>query len=134
MLDRDPMMWIAEKVPATPIAQAVKRRDGIAYHLRNRSFSAVYVLQGYTIDPETGALKLEPEDDLGPDFVLEPVAQRRTQILHLVRFSRVVEIRDGEKVLAKAETAAWVANPKATPEEVAEARRNYLDRWVKELP
>lgn len=134
MLDQDACMWISEEVCATPILQARERRDGIAYHLRNRSFSSVFVYQTFEVDPETGALKLPADDDLGPDYELETIAERRTQLLRVARFSRVVSIKDGERVLARAEPSANVIKDDATPQEIDAAKRAYLERWVRELP
>jgi hypothetical protein len=134
MIDRDSLFWITHRIAATPVAQAQDRREGIAYHLRNHSFSGVYVFQTYSSNPETGELTLDKEDVLDPSFVLEPVEQRRVQILRLVRISRVVEIRDGEKVLARQGWAEPLPEPKRTVKEREDAKRAYLDRWVRELP
>lgn len=134
MIDRDSIYWIAEKISATPNGQAQVRKDGIAYHMRNHSFSAVYVFQTFKVDPETGKLTLPPEEDLGPDFELEPVAQRRIEVLRIGRFSRVTAIREGTKVLAKADQEVKVNETEMTPAELDAAKRGYLDRWVKELP
>jgi hypothetical protein len=137
MLDQDSCMWISEKVCATPVIQARERREGIAYHMRNRSFSSVFVYQTFEVNPDTGALTLPPEDELGPDFVLEKIAERRTQLLRVGRFSRVVAIKDGKPggaELARAEPAANVIKDDATQREIDDAKRVYLERWVRELP
>lgn len=137
MLDQDSCMWISEKICATPILQARERRDGIAYHLRNRSFSSVFVYQTFEVNPDTGELTLPPEDELGPDFVLEKIAERRTQQLRIGRFSRVVAIKDGKPggaELARAEPTANVIKDDASQRETDEAKKVYFDRWVRELP
>jgi hypothetical protein len=134
MIDRDSYYWIAEKIAASPNGLAKIRRDGIAYHMRNHSFTAVFVFQELNVDPDTGALTVPVEEDLGPDFQLEPVAQRRVQLLKIARFSRVVAIRDGDKVLAKADLAITPLETEMTPVQIETAKREYLDRWVKELP
>lgn len=134
MVDRDSFFWIAERIPATPNPQAQIRKEGIAYHMRNHSFAAVYVYQTFMVNPETGALTLAPEEDLGPGFELEPVAQRRVQMLQIGRFSRVVSIREGDTVLARADTVIKPLETEMTPAELEAAKREYLDRWVKELP
>jgi len=151
VIDRDSLYWIAERVAATPILQAQLRKEGIAYHMRNHSFSAVYVYQTFTVKPETGELTLAPEETMGPDYELVPVAQRRTHLLQIGRFSRVVSIRDGAKILAQADTTftsldseltpAQLATakrgfvePDLKPEQLEAAKREYLDRFVRELP
>ncbi len=63
-----PTLW--GEVCTQPI---LKRRDDIAFHMRNRTFSDVYVFQRLTVDAETGKQTLREGDDLGPEFVLEPV-------------------------------------------------------------
>ena len=134
MLDRDSTFWITERIAATPVLQAVDRKAGLLFHLRNHSFSAMYVFQNLDVDADTGALKLLPEDDLGPDFELEPVAQRRVHTLRIGRFSRVVSIRDGDTVVARQDFADAVPQDEMKPGEQEAAKRAYLDRWVKELP
>lgn len=134
MIDRDSLYWTAEKIAATPIAQAQLRRDGIAYHMRNHSFSAVYVFQTFNVNPDTGEMTLSQEEKLDPAFELVPVAQRRVQLLTICRFSRVVAIRDGDKVLAKADLAVTPLETEMTPAQLEAAKRDYLDKWVKELP
>lgn len=134
VIDRDAFFWITEGLSATPVAQAQARRDGIAYHVRNHSFSATYVYQSFNIQPETGELVLDPADDLGADFELEPVAQQKTSVLQMGRFSRVVAIRDGEKEIARASAPLVPDDSSLKPAEVDAAKRAYLERWVKELP
>jgi hypothetical protein len=151
VIDRDSLYWIAERVAATPILQAQLRKEGIAYHMRNHSFSAVYVYQTFTVNQDTGELTLAPEETMGPDYELAPVAQRRTHLLQIGRFSRVVAIRDGTKILAQADTTLksldselspeqlatakrGYVEPDMRPEQLEAAKREYLDRFVRELP
>jgi len=134
MIDRDSFYWIAEKIAASPNGLAKLRRDGIAYHMRNHSFSAVFVFQELGVNPDTGVLTVPPEEELGPDFELVPVAQRRVHLLKIGRFSRVVAIRDGAKVLAQADLTVAPLETEMTPAQVEAAKREYLDKWAKELP
>jgi hypothetical protein len=134
VIDRDNTFWITERVSSTPVNQARLRRDGIAFHLRNRSFAAAYVYQSFLIDPDTGGLDLDPADDVGSDFVLETVAERKTAMLQLGRFSRVVAVRDGERELAHAHDVPVIFKSELKPGEAEAAKARYLERWVKELP
>ena len=135
VIDRDAQFWITQKIAATPITQAELRKEGIAFHLRNRSFAEIYVFQSFRFDEATGIETVVAEDRLSPAFELAPVAQRRLSIGHVARISRVVAIHEGDKVIAQ---PAW---PTATRPEVslpaeptAAARTDYLNNWIKQLP
>jgi len=135
VIDRDSQFWITQKIAATPVAQAELRKDGIAFHLRNRSFSEIYVFQSIKFDEATGTEEIEPEDCLSPAFELSPVAQLRLAIGHVARISRVTAIREGDKVVAQ---PAWPAATRPVinlPADQSEAARQaYLDNWIKQLP
>lgn len=133
-IDQDATFWITQRMPATPIKQAAERKDGLAYHLRNHSFSALYVFQRFSADPDTGRLTLDPADDIGPDFELEPVLQKRIATLHLARISRVTAIRDRGAVVARAGYVAPSAGPTMSKEELEKASAVYLEKWIKQLP
>ncbi len=132
MIDNDATLWVTHRVSATPTVVAVKRQVDIAFHLRNRTFSDVYVFQRYLIDPDTGKMTLREGDDLGPAFVLEPVAERRLQFLTLSRISRVKEVRvNGEVTSAPDPVAQTVPRARA---EVEKARALFLESYMKQLP
>jgi hypothetical protein len=133
-IDRDSIFWITQRIPATPIEQARLRKEGLAYHLRNHSFSAMYVFQRYTSDDATGQLKLDPADDIGPDFELEGVWQKRVATLHFARISRIKAIREGGRVVAEASAALPSAAAPRTPEELSKAKAEFLEHWIKQLP
>lgn len=133
-IDRDSVFWIVNRVPATAIAQAVARKDGLAYHLRNRSFAAMYVFQRFNVDQATGALTVDPADDIGGDFELEPVVQRRVATLHLARISRILAIREKGAVVARDGVAPVASGPTLTKEDLEKAKAQYLEKWIKELP
>ncbi len=135
MLDRDSIYWITERVAATPTPQARARREGLAFHLRNRSFSAVYIYQTFVVDAETGALTLEEGDDPGPGFELETVAEKRVHLLRLARISRVTAITDENGQTVRSEFAQPRPDAPALSEaEQREITTRYLERWVRELP
>ncbi len=133
MIDNDSTLWVTHLVSSTPSVSAMKeRREGIAYHMRNRTFSAVYVFQRYEIDPETGAMTLRKGDDLGPSFVLEPVVEQRLQVLTLSRISRVTEIRNDTGVISTPDPGDRPV-PRSRAE-IEKARQAFLERFMKQLP
>lgn len=132
MIDNDSPLWLTHRVTSTPTVVAVKRRDDIAFHMRNRTFSAVYVFQRLTINPETNEQTLREGDDLGPEFVLETVQEERLQILTLSRISRVTEIREGGvTVSARPPVREEPGKPRA---EIEAARKRYHEQYMKQLP
>ncbi|PTX95541.1 hypothetical protein [Opitutus sp. ER46] len=137
-LDNDSVFWITHRVAATPAVQARERKEGLIYHLRNGTFSAMYVMQHYRIDPETGTRRLEPTDDVGPDFELEPVWERRIQTLFIGRISRVKAIRQDGREAARAGLAVTPPGTAApatrSAEEWEAAKKAYVDHWLKQLP
>lgn len=133
-IDRDSVFWIAHRVAATAVAQAAERREGLAYHLRNHTFTAMYVFQRFTVDQDTGALTLDPGDDIGPGFELETVVEKRIATLHLARISRITAIRADDGAVARQGPARPVEGPALTKEEFDRAKAAYLERWMKQLP
>lgn len=133
-IDRDSVYWIANRVAATAVAQAAARKDGLAYHLRNHSFSAMYVFQRFKVDEATGALSLELADDIGPDFELETVLEKRIATLHLARISRVVAIRESGGGLVRAGRVPVVEAAPLPAADAEKARADYLANWMKKLP
>lgn len=133
MIDNDSILWIAHKVSATPVFQAIgPRRSSLVFLMRNRAFSDVFVFQRYTIDSETGRKTLRKDDDLGPDFVLETVQEERLQTLTLTRISRLKEIRDSAESLTAPDPVAQQVPKNRT--EIERLRREYLENFVKMLP
>ena len=57
MIDNDATLWVTHRVSATPTSLAPKRRVDIAFHLRNRTFSDIFVFQRFNVNPDTGALR-----------------------------------------------------------------------------
>lgn len=132
MIDNDSTLWVTHRVSSTPTVVAVKRSEDIAFHMRNRTFSDVYVFQRLNIDAETGEKKLREGDDLGPTFVLEPVMEERMQLLTLSRISRVKEIRAGEAAISARSPVERA--PEKSRAEIEEARRRFLEGYMKQLP
>jgi hypothetical protein len=132
MIDNDATLWVTHLVSATPTVVAVKRSADIAFHMRNRTFSDVFVFQRLIVDPDTGRMTLRDGDDLGPAFVLEPVAERRLQLLTLSRISRVKEIRAGDAVITAPDPIT--ARVPASRAEIDKARQRFLESYMKQLP
>jgi hypothetical protein len=133
-LDNDSFFWITHKIPASPIKQAQLRKEGIAYHLRNRSFQEIFVFQSIKVNDQTGERYVDPEDDLGPDFVLEPVWEQRVQTLLFARISRVTAIKERDQVIAEASRFIKPLEERRTVEQLNKNRAIYLENWIKKLP
>jgi hypothetical protein len=82
------------------------------------------------VDPATGHLDLSPDDDLGPDYTLEKVWERRFTPLSVSRISRVVAIAGGP---ATPPSTASVRT-KHSPAELEKIRGQYLENFIKHLP
>lgn len=132
VIDNDSILWIAHEISSTPMLQAKKNRAALVFHMRNRTFADIFVFQRFNIDPDTGHMTLREGDDLGPDFVLEPVREERLQTLTLSRISRLKEIRDGKVTLTAPDPVEHVV-PKDRAE-IERLRRAYLENFVKMLP
>jgi hypothetical protein len=129
-IDNNSIIWITHQVSATPVLQALGHKDNIIFNLRNRIFTAIYVFQRYTVDPATNRLTLPAEDELGPDYQLETVWERRFTPLTVSRISRVLSVRDGVTTRPVPPKLA----PAQTPAEMEKAREQYLQTFIKRLP
>jgi hypothetical protein len=131
VIDNNSIIWITHLVSSTPVLQALDHKEKIVFNLRNRTFTAIYVFQRFLVDPETGRLTLPAEDELGPDYQLETVWERRFTPLTVSRISRVLSVREGP-------TARPIPPPqpleKLTPAEQEKVREQYLERFIKRLP
>ena len=133
-IDNDAFFWITHLIPASGIRQAQFRKDGLVYHMRNHSFQDIYVFQSIKVDGATGVRSVDPEDELGPDFELEQVLERRVQTLLFARISRVKSIMRGEETLARATRFIEPLKERHTTEELGKIRTIYLENWIKQLP
>ncbi len=130
-IDNNSIIWITHLVSATPVQQALGQKGNIIFNLRNRIFSAIYVFQRLKVEPDTGRLEVPLEDQLGPDYQLETVWERRFTPLTVSRISRVVSIREGPTALPARPAASL---EKMSTEEREKIRQLYLDNYVKRLP
>ena len=131
IIDNDSILEVADRVSATTVEAAKKRRTDLAFFMKVHAFSAIYVFQRYTIDPDTGAMTIRPVDDLGPDYILVPERTERLLTLTQSRISRLVELRDGPKVLTAPEPDQPMPKDKDAMEK---ARQAYLENFYKRLP
>lgn len=92
VIDPYSIVWLTHRISGTWPAQVREHPDALAFHLRMHSFNEVLVFQRFEIDEATGKETLLPDFDLGPDFVLERVAERRLQPFVVSRVSRVVAV------------------------------------------
>jgi len=77
-------------------------------------------------------MTLRDGDDLGPDFVLEPVREERLLLLTQTRISRVKEVRSGPEVLTRPDPVEHeVPKDHAAIERMRQA---YLENFLKQLP
>jgi len=131
-IDNNSIIWITHLVSATPIRQAIDQKGNIIFNFRNRIFSAIYVFQRLSIDPDTGRLSVPAEDDPGPDYQLETVWERRFTPMTVSRISRVVSIREGPTVLPQ--VAKPAVPEKMTPAELEKVRARFFEEFIKKLP
>lgn len=131
-IDNESTTWITHLVSATPVVQARNRPEAIAFNLRNRLFSGIFVFQQFAIDEATGRLTVKADDDLGPAFELEPLAERTFRVDLLSRISRVKAVRLPNGEVA---TAVGIQEPDGAVRESRDAReRAFLSEWLKHLP
>lgn len=134
LIDNDAHFWILHHICASPAKNLDKRKEGLIYHLRNHSFQAVYVFQSILVDEQTGKRSVDPEDDIGPDFELETVWEKKVRTLLFARISRITAIKREGQIAAQAEPFVNVSKEKRTPEEFEKARVRYIENWIKQLP
>jgi hypothetical protein len=131
MIDNDSILWVAHQVSSTPISSATTRRDSMVFFMKSHTFSNIYVFQRFTIDADTGKMTIRDGDDLGPDYVLEPVTEEHLALLTLSRISRVKEIRQGAAVLSS--PGPDHAVPKSR-DEIEKERQAYYENFLRQLP
>ncbi|MDP3071288.1 MAG: hypothetical protein Q8N18_13440 [Opitutaceae bacterium] len=133
MIDNDSTLWVTHRVSSTPTTVAVTRRTDLAFFLRNRIFSDLFVFQRLKLDLVDGAKPvLRDGDDLGPAFVLETVLEERMHPEHISRISRITDIKEGEVSIATPPPIA--PKPPADRAEIEKARQLFLENFMKKLP
>ena len=130
-IDNNSIIWITHLVSATPVKQALDHKDNIIFNFQNHIFSKMYVFQRLAVDKDSGRTSVPAEDDLGPDYQVEPVWERRFTPMTVSRISRVVSIREGP--LARP-TPPPVPVNSLTPAELEKVREQFFEQLVKKLP
>jgi hypothetical protein len=130
-IDNNSIIWITHLVSATPVRQALEQKGNIIFNFQNHIFSKMYVFQRLSVDKDTGRTTVPAEDDLGPDYQLETVWERRFTPMTVSRISRVVSIREGP---VAARPHAPVATDKLSPAELEKVRAQFFEEFVKKLP
>jgi len=131
VIDNNSIIWITHLVSSTPIPQVLMNKERIIFNLRNRLFTSIYVFQRLEVDPLTGTATVPGEDQLGPDFQLETVWERRFTPLKLSRISRIVTIREGPTTRPAPATDPVTTLP---PEELERARQGFFEQLIQRLP
>ena len=133
-IDHDSVFWITHLIPASPIQGIGEKREALSYHLRNHSFSGMYVFQSVLVDDQTGERYVDPADELGPGFELETVVERKVQTLLFARISRIRAIEwEGETTVSR-DAVVLEGAGLHDGEDVEKARVLYLENWIKNLP
>jgi hypothetical protein len=131
VIDNSSIIWITHQVSSTPVLQALQHKENIEFCARNHVFSAIYVFQSFKVDEATGALTIEPDDDLGPAYRLETVWQKRFTAERASRLSRVVSIAPGPADRPPPPAPAMAGLSKDEREKI---RQQYLETFIKKLP
>lgn len=131
VIDNNSICWITHLVSATPIKQAIDNKGTILFNFRNRIFSEIYVFQRFNVDPATGRITAQPEDQLGSDYSLETVWEKRFTPLTVSRISRVTAIDEQTPPPLPTESSSL---SRMTPAEQEKIRQEYLDNFIKRLP
>ncbi|NDC76062.1 hypothetical protein EBZ70_12505 [bacterium] len=92
LTDKSPLSWFVRGVGSTTIERGVLRKDALAFHLRHHSYQEILVTQTLVPTSAEGDLRVARADVLPPEFVLEPIAERRIGA-HLQRISVLREIK-----------------------------------------
>lgn len=131
VIDANSIIWITHLVSSTPVLQALEHKELLIFNFRNRTFSNIYVFQRFDVNPDTGALTVQKDDDVGPDYHLATVEERQFSPMRLSRISRVTAIDGGP-------TTQPIDQPvpleKLSQEEREKVRQAYFEHFIKQLP
>jgi hypothetical protein len=130
-IDNSAITWITHLVSSTPVLQALQHKENIVYHFRNHTFTAIYVFQRMEVDAATGKYTVQSSDDLGPDYQLETVWERRFTPLTVSRISRVVSIREGPVTMPR---KSATSPERLTPAQWEKVRDEYFKKFIQRLP
>jgi hypothetical protein len=77
LTNKSSLPWLLEHIPSLLFHHARERRDQIAFHLREGTFTEVLVTQRLRPTSPGGGFALDPEDRLPEEFQLEPLVEKR---------------------------------------------------------
>jgi len=132
-IDNDCTLWVTHQVSCTFMARVNEHPEMLQYHLRNHTFSGIYVFQRIEVNEQTGELSPRKGDELSPAFELETIREQRLQAFSLARLSRIVSIRTGEQTV-RAGNVKPVPPPELDPKKKEELRMQYLQNYLMKLP
>lgn len=89
---RSPVLPVVYERPGISIARARDRQDALWLHLDRGTYEEIVVFQIVFINLKTGHQYVSDKEDLGEEFVLETIRDRRLNSEVIVRFSRVVAV------------------------------------------
>ncbi len=93
LTDKSPLSWFVREVGATTIERGILRKEALAFHLRHHSYQEILVTQTLVPTSAEGDLRVAQADVLPPEFVLEPVAERRIGSgLHRISILREIKV------------------------------------------
>jgi 4-amino-4-deoxy-L-arabinose transferase-like glycosyltransferase len=121
-------VFLALGVPATAPAALLNRREDFRFHWELRSFDEIIVAQRWYFDPRTREWIIDPNDDLGPDFVLVDVWQERESPTSQMKLRRLIGLRHEHPDWKPEEWSPQRADS------LHGARREFEQDWVKRLP
>jgi hypothetical protein len=131
VIDNSSIFWITHLVSATPMIQATQHKDNVYFCWQNHIFTGIYAFQRFEVDEETGKLTVQRDDDLGPDYQLQTVWERRFTPLRVSRISRVVAIKSGP---LSPPARKPLPIEKLSPAAQEKARRDYFEKFIQKLP
>jgi len=83
---------IIQRRPALAVLALNERAAEMQFHLERHTYNNVWVFQHIAIDPATHTETVDKQSTLGPEFILETVAERRFKPTGIGRWSRLVAV------------------------------------------
>lgn len=130
-----PLGPIVYRRPALSVAVLAERAAQMAFHLEQGTYENVWVFQRIGIDPVTRAEKPDEYSTLGPEFILEPVLERKFLPFIVSRVSRLVAI-DLSKQNAVPKDSAFHSSAfeLGAPEPGSNPANVFMHEFLKNLP
>lgn len=87
-----PGLWVTHQVPAITRDTALRNKEKLKFHLENKTFDNIYLVEIFTKDFASGVLRGGKNARLDKDFVLESVVDETFNGVVYTRISRVTDI------------------------------------------